>query len=125
MPTRLLPPEDKPELTAKEICRRIKDEFDHVELDATQGQDQVGSMIETFVRLKAPKAILDFHTSVRDTAVHVWISDDPTDELAYVSFVAMDGGDVFIGYSSQQHEDRARPIVKRCQTALGYDWMDQ
>ena len=125
MATRLLPPEDGSKLTAAEICRRIDDEFEYVEFDADEGQDQVGSMIETFVRLRAPKAILDWHVNVRDSAVHVWISDDPSDELAYVTFVAMDDGDVFIGYSSQQHEDRARSIVKRCQSALGFEWMDQ
>lgn len=125
MPTRLLPPEAGPKLSAAEIVRRVRDEFEHVETDAEEGQDQVGTMIETFVRLKAPRAILDWHVSVQESAVHVWVSDDPTDELAYVTFVAMDGGDVFIGYSSQQHQDRARPIVERCQRALGYEWMNQ
>jgi len=125
MATRLLPPEEGPRHSAAEIIRRIRDEFDHIETDVEEGQDQVGAMIETFVRLNAPQAILDWHVNVRDSAVHVWVSDDPTDELAYVTFVAMDGGDVFIDYSSQQHQDRARPIVERCQCVLGYEWMDQ
>ena len=125
MATRLLPPDDHPKLSAAEVVQRLREEFEHIETDAGEGQDQVGAMIETFVRLKAPQAILDWHVSVRDTAVHVWISDDPSDELAYVAFTAMDGGDVFIGYSSQQHEERARPIVERCQRALGFEWMDQ
>jgi hypothetical protein len=80
----------------------LRDEFEYVETDADEGQDQVGSMIETFVRLKAPQAVIDWHINVRDSAIHVLVSDDPSDELAYVTFIAMDGGDVFIGYSSQQ-----------------------
>ena len=125
MATRLLPPEEGLKLSAGEIVRRISDEFEHVETDAEEGKDHVGTMIETFVRLKAPQAILDWHINVRDSAVRVWVADHPSDELGYVTFVAMDGGDVFIDYSSKQHEERARPIVERCQKALGYDWMDQ
>lgn len=122
--SRLVPPDGKSKFTAAEICRRIEDEFQFVELDAEEGKDHVGKMIEAFVRLNAPQAILDWHVKVRDSAVFVWVSDDPSEELAYVTFVAMDGGDIFIGYCSQEHEDRARPIVKRCQAALGYE-LDQ
>ncbi len=110
---------------ASDIVRRIRDEFDHVDINAEEGQDHVGSMIETFVRLKAPQEIIEWHINVRESAIQICVSDDPADEYAYVTFTAMDGGDVFIGYSSQQHEDRARPIVERCQAALGYDLLTE
>ena len=39
----------------------------------------------------------------------------------YLSIIVRPNEGLLIGYSSQQHEDAAKPLVERCAAALGYE----
>lgn len=83
-----------------------------VETDTEEGRDHFSTMIEQFLRMNAPQAILDWHTERQESAVFVTVADEEDCGDAMFQFVAADGGDVFVGYSSAAHEATALPLVR-------------
>jgi hypothetical protein len=121
MAHRLVPRSGDPPLGPEEVVRRLRQEFAIVEDDREAGARHVDQMMAQFRRMNAPEEVIAAHRRMRDEATHVVVTDDPTSEVAYLSFTAMPGEGLFIGYHSRQHEDTAHPILERCAQALGYE----
>lgn len=120
MADRLIPHAGDEPLSPAEIVARLEDEFDYVAIDAEAGRQHVGDMLATFIRLKAPNEIIEFHVKAQHEAVKILFSDDPTNDDAVLQTVAMPGGDLFFGYHSSQHQQITDELVQRCAAILGY-----
>ena len=108
-------------LGPEEVIRRLRREFVAVDGDRGAGSCHIDQMVAQFRRMNAPGEIIEAHRRLRDEATRVVVTDDPTSEIAYLSFTVMPGEGLFIGYHSGIHEDAARPLLVRCAQALGYE----
>ena len=121
MAHRLDPKSGRSPLGPEEVVRRLRQEFVAVDEDREAGARHIDQMVAQFRRMNAPGEIIEAHLRMRDEAIHVVVTDDPTSEEAYLSFTVMPGEGLFIGYHSRQHEDAARPVLEQCAQALGYE----
>ena len=80
----------------------------------------MATMIRQFERMKAPAEVIDEHRRAQPFAIRVVIADTLGYGDAYLTFVALPGAELFVGYNSAQHEAVATPLLKRCERALGY-----
>jgi len=106
-------------LDPNEVARRLRDEFEHCEIDREQGQDHVGDMLAKLIELNAPQAMIDEVSAGRDRSLQVTVADDSASE-DYLTFIVQPNDGILIGYFSAQHEKATRPILERCARALGY-----
>lgn len=120
MAHRLEPLDGSSYLPPSEVVRLLEGEFAVVEADAAAGAEHVAAMIRQFERMRAPAAVIDEHLEMQATAIHLVVADDPHPGDEYLSFAAMPGQGLFVGYSSGQHEETAEPLLERCCRALGY-----
>lgn len=120
MSHRLEPRDGQPYLDPEQVARRLQEEFSCCEVDADQGQDDVGDMLAKLIELKAPQSIIDEVVAGRDRALRVTISDDTSSE-SYLSFIVRPDDGPLIGYHSAQHEEASRSLVERCAVVLGYE----
>jgi hypothetical protein len=109
-----------PHLPPAEVIQRLEAEFAVVEADAAAGAEHVAAMIRQFERMGVPEAVIDEHRQMQPAAVHLVVADDPNPGEAYLSFAALPGQGLFVGYSSGQHEEAAGPLLARCCRVLGY-----
>jgi len=121
MAHRLEPPAGRPYLSPAEVVHRLDGEFAFVEADAEAGHNHVAAMIRQLERMKAPQAIIEEHRQLQIGAIHLTVANTAEFTNEYLSFAALPGQGLFVGYHSQQHEDAARPLLQRCCRALGYE----
>ena len=114
------PPGESPYLPPAEVVRRLAAEFAIVEADAAAGAEHVASMVRQFEQMAAPPEVIEEHRRLQPSAVHMVVADEPDPGEAYLSFAALPGKGLFIGYCSAQHEAAAWPLVERCCRVLGY-----
>lgn len=121
MAHRLFPAEGCEYLSALSVVERLRAEFGFVDEDRAAGSDHVGGMIEQFLRMGLPhlRAQISTLQSVRDEAVEIHLADDVSEQA--LSFVVIPGEPLFVGYSSEQHEQETRSLLERCAGALGYE----
>jgi hypothetical protein len=108
-------------LDPAEVVRRVRAVFVLVEADRAAGARHVDDMIAAFQRMNASERVVEAHRQMRDDTIALFITDNPTSEVAYLKFAAMPEQGLLIGYHSRQHEDAARPLLERCAEALGYE----
>lgn len=119
MSHRLEPRDGNPYLHPEDVARRLREEFTCCEVDAEQGQDDVGDMLAKLIELKAPQNIIDEVVAGRASAVRITVSDDDSSEN-YLSFFVRPNAGPLIGYYSAQHEAATKSLLERCAIALGY-----
>ncbi|ADB15123.1 hypothetical protein Psta_0433 [Pirellula staleyi DSM 6068] len=120
MAHRLSPKSGRSYLTPSEVVRRLREEFAIVDTDRDAGADHVGDMIAQFLRMRAPDEIVEAHRKAQPEAVWVTVADEPSGERA-LSFVAMPGEGLFIGYHSGEQERATEGLLRRSAAALGYE----
>lgn len=118
---RLDPPSGQPHLPPAEVVRRLEGEFDFVDADADAGAKHMSGMIRQLERMGRPDSQIEEFRQRQVLAVRVTVADSPEFTDEYVSFVAMPGEGLFVGYHSAEHERRAAPLLERCGWALGYE----
>lgn len=119
MSHRLEPESGQPYLSASDVAQRLSEEFASCDVNAEQGQDDVGDMLVKLIELKAPQAIIEDVVASRASALRITVADDDASD-DYLSFMVRDGDGPLIGYYSEQHEEATRALVERCAKALGY-----
>src|SRR5262245_1607704 len=107
MAHRLEPNKGGSYLPPAEVVRRLEGEFAFVEADSATGAEQVDSMIRQFERMRAPAEVIAEHRDLRPCAISVVVADTPEFADAYLSFVAMPGRELLVGYHSARHEREA------------------
>lgn len=107
-------------LAPAEVMHRLEGEFGFVEADAEAGMNHVAAMIRQFERMNAPQEVIEEHRQIQSAAIHLVIADSAEFGDEYLSFAALPGQGLFIGYHSRQHEDAAAPLLERCCRVLGY-----
>jgi hypothetical protein len=120
MAHRLCPALEGEPLEPGEVVRRLSRGFAAVYEDWDAGAKHIDQMVAQLQRMNAPSEVIEAYRQKRNETVHLIVTDDPTSEVAYLSFAAMPGEGLLIGYHSGQHEDAARPSLKKCARALGY-----
>jgi hypothetical protein len=121
MAHRLEPRAGEPYLPPGEIVYRLEGEFAFVEADAEAGANHVAAMIRQFERMNAPPALIEEHRQLQPATIHLVIADAPQFVDEYLSFAALPGQGLLIGYHSRQHQDAAAPLLERCCRVLGYE----
>src|SRR4051812_8996384 len=107
-------------LTPSEVVRRLREEFAIVQADQDAGADHVGDMIAQFLRMRAPREIIEAHRKAQPEAIRVTVADE-AEGKACSSFVAMPDDGLFIGCHSGQREQSTEGLLRRCAEALGYE----
>lgn len=120
MAHRLDPVEGDPYLPPSEVVRRLASEFRFVTADPEAGAGHVAEMIRQFERMSFPGEVIEDHRRRQAEAVRVTVADSLGVADECLSFVAMPGAGLFVGYHSAAHERAAAPLVERCGRALGY-----
>ena len=117
---KLFPPDGSDALPVAEVIRRLRDEFDVVEVDPDQGRDHVAGMLAATLRfsdaLPGKQERLAWLQSVQDEAVQVSFGDQRN---TVASCCVMPGAELFFG-TSDEVDGPARPLVERAASALGY-----
>jgi hypothetical protein len=121
MAHRLDPPDGAAALNTDEIERRLRDEFPYVEADQQAGAEVVAGMIRQFERMSVQEEVVREHRRLQPSAVHFTVADSPDFGGAYLSFTAMPGRGLVVGYHSAGHEQSSDLLLRRCARALGYE----
>jgi hypothetical protein len=77
-------------------------------------------MVKQFQRMNAPPHIIEAHRAMLGNAISVVVSDREDFDEDYLTFTAMPNCNLFIGYSSGQHEASAAPLLERACEILRY-----
>jgi hypothetical protein len=120
MAHRLDPPDGESYLPPPEVVRRLQGAFAVVDADPEAGAAHVAAMIRQFERTRVPAELIAEHRQAQPFAIRVVVAEAPECGDAYLTFVALPGDGLFVGYHSAQHEAAAAPLLERCRRALGY-----
>ena len=121
---KLFPPEDGNALPVDDVIRRLRDEFEVVDVDPDAGRDHVAAMIAATLRFDDSIPIkheqLARLQSVQEGAAYVSFGDD-LGKMA--SCCVMPDSELFFD-SRDEIDGPARPLVERAGAALGYTVYD-
>jgi hypothetical protein len=121
--------EDEQFLEPDEVLRRLRAEFPVVEINQDYGREMVQERIDFIERrssegldpwLENDKTLERLRCGI-NSALGVYFADEPDAEFAYLTTVVMQNEPLFFGYTSDEHQQNARPLLKRAAKALGYD----
>ena len=121
---KLLPPAGRDTLSVKEVVRRLRDEFNVVDVDPDAGHDHVAGMIAAMLRLSdslpGKQDRLAWLQSIQNDAVYVSFGDD----LGVVASCCVQPDSELFFDSHDATYGPARPLLDRAATALGYTVSD-
>jgi hypothetical protein len=124
--THKLSPADRTSyLEPEEVVRRLRQEFEVVDLDPDQGREHVQGMVRRLLKMESGGAVgMDVHIDrlqkARDGTVMVIIADDDRSPDGRLKFAVIPGEPIIVGYWSGRHQRLAEPLLKRCSQVLGY-----
>ena len=107
-------------LEPEEVLRRIADVFCHVDVNYDEGAIHIQQMIEQFIRMKAPQAVVEQHRSLKDLTPRVIVMDELVDNETFLKFFLMPGKEILIGYCSGQHESNSEQLLNKLARTLNY-----
>jgi hypothetical protein len=117
---KLLPREDGNALPVDNVIRRLRDEFEVVDVDPDAGRDHVAGMIAATLRFDDSIPIkheqLARLQSVQEGAAYVSFGDDLAN---MASCCVMSDSELFFD-SPDEIDGPTRPLVERAAAALGY-----
>ena len=121
----LTPKIDKSRLPLDEVIRRLRESFQHVELDAERAARQLNETAQYMARAGRPHFDREDIERARQAigrAVYVIIADDANADLAYLSFLLEPEHEkIFVDYESRAHEEMSRDLRDRLARVLEYD----
>lgn len=121
---KLFPPEGRNALPVEEVIRRLRNEFNLVDVDPDAGQDHVAGMIAATLRfsdsLPGKQERLAWLQSVQNDSVYVSFGD----ALGVIASCCVKPGLELFFDSPDEIDGPARPLLQRAANALGYTLYD-
>lgn len=121
---KLFPPEGRNALPVEEVIRRLRNEFNLVDVDPDAGQDHVAGMIAATLRfsdsLPGKQERLAWLQSVQNDAVYVSFGD----ALGVIASCCVKPGSELFFDSPDEIDGPARPLLQRAANALEYTLYD-
>src|ERR1043165_9407198 len=103
MTHKLTPAEGKHFLPPEDVVRRLRDEFEIVEVDAEEGKEQVQSMLLQLIKMQqgglagCEEKIAQIQ-KVQAEALMVTVSDDPQSQDAMLRFLLIPDSQIIVPY---------------------------